>query len=52
MAINDYYGMGMRWFVGVVVDAAEQTRVKVRIFGVHPFEPSGKCQYPFFPSGH
>lgn len=42
MAINDYYGMGMRWFVGVVVDAAEQTRVKVRIFGVHPFDEDSR----------
>lgn len=42
MAINDYYGMNMRWFVGVVVDAAEQTRVKVRIFGVHPFDEDSR----------
>lgn len=38
---NDYYGSGMRWFVGVVKDTQDpknSNRVRVRIKGQHPDE--------------
>lgn len=37
MLPNDYYGKNFQWFVGVVEDHFDDSYVRVRIFGVHPF---------------
>lgn len=39
---NDYYGDGLKWFVGVVKDTSDpNNRVRVRIKGIHPEDPDG-----------
>ena len=41
---SDYYGNGIKWFVGVVKDIADplaSNRVRVRIKGIHPEDTAG-----------
>ena len=46
MRRNDYYGNNFKWFIGVVADETSESRVKVRIFGIHPFDEDGVEQGP------
>jgi hypothetical protein len=42
MINNDYYGDGIKWFIGVVKDTSDpNNRVRVRIKGIHPEDPDG-----------
>lgn len=41
MRENDFYGNNFKWFVGVVTDETTESRVKVRCFGIHPFDEQG-----------
>lgn len=45
MRVNDFYGNKFKWFVGVIKEA-EGGRVRVRCFGIHPFEPDGADSGP------
>lgn len=47
MRINDFYGNKFKWFVGVVKEA-EGGKVRVRCFGVHPFEVDGMGDGPAY----
>lgn len=48
MKQQDYYGNQFKWFVGIVKDATDVGRVRVRCFGVHPFEPSNVGDGPAY----
>lgn len=42
MINNDYYGDGIKWFIGVVKDTSDpNNRVRVRCKGIHPEDPDG-----------
>jgi len=44
MGKGDYYEF--KWFVGIVEDETTESRVRVRIFGVHPFDELGVAGGP------
>lgn len=48
MKQNDFYGNQFKWFIGVVKDATGVGRVRVRCFGIHPFEPSNQGDGPAY----
>ena len=45
MRVNDFYGNKFKWFTGVIKQA-EGGKVRVRCFGIHPFEPDGSDSGP------
>ena len=47
MRANDFYGNKFKWFVGIVKEA-EGGKVRVRCFGVHPFEVDGMGDGPAY----
>lgn len=38
---GDNYDDKFKWFIGVVQDETTESRVRVRVFGVHPFDEQG-----------
>lgn len=47
MKIGDFYGNQFKWFTGVVKEA-EGGKVRVRCFGIHPFEVDGMGDGPAY----
>ncbi len=38
---GDNYEKEFKWFVGIIQDETTESRVRVRVFGVHPFDEQG-----------